>query len=174
MCLILRAEIQISLNEARESLEDINREVSELGVGITQLQEDLSRDRQLHSELRLSLTSELRDTIERRNTQRKSNAVSERDLLLVREELKESEVELHRERRRLKRAEENLAHSRSTLGMLDSESESASLLLQTYSARIPELRAKRAAVGKEMGEKREKYQVNSCYLVLMGNDRSVV
>ena len=159
-----RAEIHISLNEAKEGLKEINREVTELAEQITQLQEDLRQDREEHDALRQNVTAQLKDTIKRRNTLRKSNAISERDLLILKDELKDSEVELHRERRRLKRAEEDLAHSRSTLAMLDNESETCSLLLQTYTARIPELRAKRTAVRKEMREKQEKYQVANCYI----------
>ena len=130
---------------------------------ITQLQEDLRRDTEQHNELRLNLTSQLKDTIENRNSHRKCNAISERDQLLVRGELNDSEQELHRQRRRAKRAEEDMAHSRSTLAMLDNESESCSLLLQTYSVRIPDLRGKRAAVRREMEEKQDKFQVILLY-----------
>eukprot|EP00800_Vazella_pourtalesii_P014638 TRINITY_DN375_c1_g3_i2.p1 TRINITY_DN375_c1_g3~~TRINITY_DN375_c1_g3_i2.p1 ORF type:complete len:586 (+),score=159.37 TRINITY_DN375_c1_g3_i2:170-1927(+) len=158
--LTMRAEVQISLNEARESLAEINKEISELETRIVQLQEELKRDREEHKVVKHSLTTQLSDTTEKRNLRRKSNAIGERDLYIVKDELKDSEDELYGERRKLKRAGDNLSHCRSTLTMLDNESESNSMLIQSYTAKIPELRAKKASARKEMNEKREKYEAD--------------
>ena len=139
---------------------EINKEISELETRIIQLQEELKRDKEQHKVVKLSLTTQLSDTTEKRNIQRKSNAIGERDLYIVKDELRDSESELRGEKRKLKRAEDNLTHCRSTLTMLDNESESNSMLIQSYSAKIPELRAKKVSARKEMNEKREKYEVN--------------
>ena len=137
----------------------INEEISELETHIIQLHEELKRDKEEHKVVKLNLSTQLSDTTQKRNTQRKSNAIGERDLYIVKDELRDSENELHGERRKLKRAKDNLTHCRSTLTMLDNESESNSMLIQSYTAKIPEFRAKKASARKTMNEKREKYEV---------------
>ena len=157
--LFSRAEVQISLNEAREYLEQINKDIVQLGVNVTQLSEELTQESAEHETVKSNLKSTLADTIQKRNTQRKSNTILERDLILDKDDLKDCQDELNVQMRKLKRAEDNLSHAKSTLAMFDTESETNSRLIQNYSDKIPERNARKNAIRKEMNEKSEKYQV---------------